>query len=85
MDEIKKAFNYVVAALVFILAGAAYMFKTGRDKALSRVGQLEADKKLGEVLSKKEEAVKDAFEQEMEYRRLRNEFNDDDNGPSGAA
>lgn len=71
MESVKKVLGWLAAAGVVVLAGLAYFFKAKSDKANSRVGQLEAEKQLGEILKKKEEAEEDAILKEIEYKRLR--------------
>lgn len=74
MEQFKKILGYIEAALLFLFAGLAFFFRASRDKANSRVGQLEADKKMAEILTLKEEAEDEAIAKELAYKRARDGF-----------
>ncbi len=75
MITLKRILGYFGAFITLLAAGLAYFFKAKSDRANSKIGQLEADKALGDVLTKKKEAEDEAIAKQNEYTRLRDAYN----------
>lgn len=74
IDKIKQYLLTAGGVLVAILAGVIY-FLLGKNKSLqSQVGQAKAEKELADVITKKEEAVREANTAEDAYNRIKSEY-----------
>lgn len=81
-EKIKGSFLYIAAPIAAVF-GYIYYLSMDRNKLKQELASKDAQKNIDGILTKKDEAKKDADQLEDEYNKLKSDYDSESHGAGG--